>query len=154
MNRLTDEGLARMVSDVAVTMLGNAFMVSTVREVEAGLAARTALITVGEGVLTVGLSCNRRGLVILCAALMAGTGVKVDDALMDDSLRELANMTAGRIKRIMCPEQRLGLPRVVDGSHPAESSAGGWRHVRLRAGTVEMVLWLNDRKGSKWDSIR
>lgn len=157
MRILTDERLAGMVSDAAVTMLGSAFQVSHVLEMDGDRAARTALITVGDGTLTVGLSCDRRGLEILCSAFMAGTGVKVDDALMDDALRELTNMTAGQIKRTMCPNQLLGLPRMVDGSHPTpldHAGGGGWRQVRLRATTVEMVLWLNDRKGSKWDSSR
>jgi hypothetical protein len=133
--RLSDEHLAELVSHVTETMLGIRF---------AGPAAdswRAALLAIGDGAVTVGLSSNQAGCAILGARLFSCAAKEVDVDMVDDSLRELVNMTAGRIKSALMLDLALGLPRVVTdcASLPVTQS---WRVVRLRASTVDLTIWL------------
>ncbi len=149
MMRISDEGLALLISNVTLTMARMGFLVAPACGVDGGWAGRTALVALGDGTLMVGLSCDRRSLERLCAALLAGTGLHADQGLRDDALRELTNMTAGQIKGVLCPDVALGLPRLVDGGPPPED---GWRRVCLHSDDVEVVLWLKESKGRERES--
>src|SRR5215470_14711631 len=96
MPRLSDEKVAELVSHVTETMLGIRFTVA--RPGAAATSWRAALLAIGENAVTVGLSSTREGCATLGAALFSCAANQVDSDMVDDSLRELVNMTAGRIK--------------------------------------------------------
>jgi hypothetical protein len=63
--------------------------------------------------------------------------------MMDDSLRELVNMTAGLVKSSMLLDQALGLPRIMDGRQVPPSPGGEPGHsVILRGREIGLVLWI------------
>ncbi|HKA91643.1 MAG TPA: hypothetical protein VKE22_28465 [Haliangiales bacterium] len=149
MTRISDEGLALLISKVTLTMARMGFLAAPCR-IGRRPIGRTALVALGDGAWTVGLSCDRLSLERLCAALLVGTGLQADEALRDDALRELANMTAGQIKGVLCPDKTLGLPRLMDGAPPPD---GSWRRVCLHSDDVEVVLWLKKSKGTDWEPV-
>lgn len=80
-------------------------------------------------------SCQKLG------ARLFSTAVKdVDVSMMEDTLRELANITAGQVKRAMAIDCALGLPRIVVGSQPWAAQVGGQRLVVLRATSDDIHL--------------
>jgi hypothetical protein len=69
---------------------------------------------------------------------------EVDTAMIDDSLCELVNMTAGLVKATMSLDQALGLPRVIASSHgetPGPKGGVG-QSVVLKADQVGLILWI------------
>lgn len=65
-------------------------------------------------------SCQKLG-----ARLFSVLVKDVDVTMMEDTLRELANITAGQVKRAMSIDAALGLPRIIVGADPWRSSAAG-----------------------------
>jgi hypothetical protein len=141
---LTDDHLARLVSRVTETMTGISFSASSARTIDAALLSHTALLTIGEGILTVGLGSDENGCSKLGSALFCCAAASVDASMRDDSLRELVNMTAGQIKRALVLDWALGLPKVFAGG--AIPDAEALRKVRLQSSGVEMVLLLSELK--------
>jgi hypothetical protein len=140
---LSDDKLAKLVSRVTETMTGISFTVSPTREIDAALFAHAAVLTIGEGVLTVGLASDVIGSSRLGSALFSCAPAHVDAAMRNDSLSELVNMTAGQIKAAMMLDWALGLPKVVVAGAPRPDGPG-WRRVRLRATGVDLVLLLSE----------
>jgi len=139
--RLSDERLAELVSTVTHTMTGMRF--SVVRPAPAEEPGwRAAVLPIGGGLVTVGLSSTEAGCAVLTAALFSCAAHQVEPAMVDDSLRELVNMTAGRIKAALMLDLALGLPRVVTNLDPL-IALPPWRVVRLRAGDVDLNVWLS-----------
>lgn len=73
-------------------------------------------------------SCQKLGARLFSMALK-----DVDVGMMEDTLRELANITAGQVKRAMSIDAALGLPRIIKGAEPWTTSIGGQRLIVLRA---------------------
>lgn len=61
-----------------------------------------------------------------------------DGAMVDDSLRELANIFAGQVKSMVAPEHHIGLPRVQSDS--ASLANREWHGVSFRIGGSNEVL--------------
>lgn len=80
-------------------------------------------------------SCRRLG-----ARLFSMTAGDVDVGLMEDTLRELANITAGQVKRAMSIDAALGLPRIVIGDAPTGVSLDGHQQIVLRADCEDIHL--------------
>ena len=57
----------------------------------------------------------------------------VDVSMMEDTLRELANITAGQVKRAMSIDAALGLPQIIQGEGTWDSSENGRQMIVLRA---------------------
>lgn len=135
------DALARAVSHVTSTMLG--FKVAPVDgQPAAALLWRTATLSIpGQQPISVALSSNESGCAALGLALFACPRESVDPSMIDDSLCELVNMTAGQIRLLMALDQALGLPRV--GAVPVDNE--GWTHLVLTSGPVELVLSLTNR---------
>jgi len=136
------ERLAKIVSSITETMLGISFRADTARGVgTAALCWRTATLRIpGARPLTVGLSSDAAGCVALGAALFAAEAKNVDQEMIDDSLRELVNMTAGLLKSMLRLDQLLGLPRIVEAE--GEPDLKGSQTVVLRANQLGLVLWV------------
>jgi CheY-specific phosphatase CheX len=80
-------------------------------------------------------SCAKLG-----ARLFMVTPAEVDVSMMEDTLRELANITAGQVKRAMAIDSALGLPRIVLGTEPWTVAIGGQQLIVLRAVSDDIHL--------------
>jgi hypothetical protein len=139
--------LASLLSEVTSTMLGIPFAAAHGDERIELLCWRSAILPIGaEEVLQVALASDERGCAILGARMFQVELAEVDASMIDDTLRELVNMTAGMIKRAIGADMSLGLPRIVSESRPDGPLPADWRRVLLRAadGAVELVLFVSD----------
>ena len=139
--------LASLLSEVTNTMLGIPFAAAQGDERIELLCWRSAILPIGVGeVLQVALASDERGCAILGAKMFQVALSEVDASMIDDTLRELVNMTAGMIKRAIGADMSLGLPRIVSESRPDGPLPADWRRVLLRAsdGAVELVLFVSD----------
>ena len=137
------EVLATMVSNVTQTMLGISFVASQGEPPDA-LKWKTAVLPIpGSRPITVGLSSDEPSCTALSAAMFAVAHAEVDSTMVDDSLRELLNMTAGLVKSNLSLDQALGLPtiRPAGVEHPKVSAPGG-AGVVLKAKSLGLFLWI------------
>jgi len=145
------QALAALVSNVTQTMLGISFAArdpgSLVRESPIDLGWRTAMLPIpGPRPITIALSSNKESCAALGAAMFSCPEGEVDSLMMDDSLNELVNMTAGQIKSTLAIDQALGLPKIVGESELKRiGNETQWKSVALRAGAVELVVWIVER---------
>ncbi|WP_248345060.1 chemotaxis protein CheX [Anaeromyxobacter paludicola] len=127
------------------TMLGLSFVPDGGSSELSNLVWRTAVLPIpGSRPITVGLSSDTHGCTTLSAAMFGCAPETVDQSMMNDSLCELVNMTAGLLKSLMALDQALGLPKIVDGGDgvPAVPPTDGQHAVVLRAQQVGLVLWI------------
>lgn len=140
------DALVRAVSHVTSTMLG--FTVAPApgdRPVDQ-LMWRSAVLSIpGHQPVSVALSSNQSGCTALSAAMFACDPESLDPSMIDDSLCELVNMTAGQIRLLMALDQALGLPHVGSGSSADAVHDDGWTRLVLSSGPVELVLSLTNR---------
>jgi len=136
--------MAALVSGVTQTMLGLSFIPDATGRGLESLVWRTAVLPIpGKQPLTVGLSSDHAGCQQLSAAMFGCAHDAVDQSMMDDSLRELVNMTAGLVKSTMALDQALGLPRIMDGKQVPPGPRGEAGHsVVLRGQEIGLVLWI------------
>ena len=139
----TPDKMASLVSNVTETMLGISFEAVSASP-EPRLKWRTALLGIaGQHPLTVGLSSDEPGCKRLGAAMFQCPDDTVDPSMVDDSLCELVNMTAGLLKGTLSLDQSLGLPKVVQGNDARVEQAHRGPHVIvLRAREVGLMLWI------------
>jgi hypothetical protein len=137
---MASDRVARSVSRVTTTMMGKTFRVAVVQAPVARW--RTVVLPIpGARPVTVALSSDRSGCAALAAAMlgMAEDDIGVD--MIDDFMRELANMTAGQLKAELSLDQSLGLPKVRDGdalfAQPAD-----WAHTVLDSDSIHLVVSL------------
>lgn len=137
---IPSERVARSVSRVTSTMIGKTFKVSVV-QVPNPMWRTVVLPIPGKRPVTVALSSDRSGCAALAAAML---GMDEDDIgvdMIDDFLRELANMTAGQLKTELSLDQALGLPKVRDGDELFAKS-GTWNHTILDSDSIQLVVSL------------
>jgi CheY-specific phosphatase CheX len=138
------EEMARIVSSVTHTMFGISF--EAVRSSDAGksLTSRTVMLPIsGKVPLTVGLSSDEPGSIKLGSAMFSVPLKEVDASMMNDSLCELVNMTAGLIRTVLHLDQALGLPKVVASDDPRVLAAQAETNLTvLRAKDVGLMLWI------------
>jgi hypothetical protein len=142
MNLPPPQKMAELVSGVTQTMLGFTFEPDSASTHHA-LAWRTAVLPIaGEVPITVGLSSDQGGCSKLAGAMFACPDEEVDAAMMNDSLCELVNMTAGLLKSQMSLNQALGLPRILSGPDAPEVPKASPHVVVLKAQQLGLVLWI------------
>jgi len=137
--------MAAVVSGVTQTMLGLSFVPDSGATELSHLVWRTAILPIpGFRPITIGLSSDSSGCTTLSAAMFGCAPETVDQSMMNDSLCELVNMTAGLLKSLMALDQALGLPKIVDSvaGVPAIPPTDGQHAVILRAKQVGLVLWI------------
>ena len=138
----TPDKLANLVSGVTQTMCGITFEPDQSTDGTA-LAWRTAVLPItGERPLTVGLSSDENGLGELSAAMFAVPRDQVDSSMMNDSLCELVNMTAGLLKSVLALNQALGLPKVLVGPEAPPVPPKSPHVLILKAKTLGLCLWV------------
>jgi len=138
------EVLARLLSQVTSTMAGISF--SPTEAVLPSMDAQwlTAVLPIaGARPLTIGLASDLVSCQALTAALFSCLPSEVDTAMSSDSLRELANMTAGLIKSSLKLDQALGLPVVRPGAITLFLPPNG-QSVMLRADQLGLLLWVTE----------
>lgn len=123
---MSTERVALCVSRVTSTMLGRTFRASaTPFSVDPW---RSAILPIpGTAPITIAISSDRASCVALAIAMLSIDEDSLDLDMIDDVLRELANMSAGQFKRELALDQALGLPKICD---PASLHAPGarWSH--------------------------
>jgi CheY-specific phosphatase CheX len=132
-----------MVNSVTTTMMDVKFALSG----QSGqrVAYRRAVLPIpGMIPVSVVLACDQASCKLLGAKLFCVTPEEVDVAMIEDTLRELANITAGQVKRAMSLDQALGLPRILEGSESWSSAIEGTQLVHLRAvvGDIQLELQI------------
>jgi len=138
----TSEKLAALVSGVTQTMCGLTFEPDQHADSDA-LRWLTAVLPIpGERPLTVGISSDQESLSHLSAAMFSLPREEVDVSMMNDSLCEIVNITAGLLKSMMSLDQSLGLPRILAGADPTQVPAACPRVVVLRAERLGLALWI------------
>ncbi len=136
------ERLATLVSNVTSTMLGISFVADQGLPPAPVHIWRTALLPIaGARPMTIGLSSDQAGCVVLSGAIFSVASADVDSSMINDSLCELVNMTAGLLKGAISLDQALGLPRVVENATTAEADH---HSVVLRADGLGLVLWIQE----------
>jgi hypothetical protein len=134
--------LATMVSNVTNTMLGISFAPVDAPPNVSG-EWRTALLPIpGARPVVVGLASEAQSANRLSAAMFACPGEEVDQAMRDDSLRELANMTAGLVKNALGLDALLGLPVIKEGAEVPERKP--IESVFVRAESLGLLLWVTE----------
>lgn len=78
--------------------------------------------------------------VALGARMFSVSAGDVDLSMMEDTLRELANITAGQVKRAMALDSALGLPTIIDGALPWRDASSGQQAIVLRADVEDIHL--------------
>jgi len=134
--------MAALVTGVTETMLGLSFAPDKNGNPTDALVWRTAILPIpGSQPITVGLSSDEKGCQQLSSAMFGSP--KVDQSMMEDSLRELVNMTAGLVKSAMALDQPLGLPTIMEGKKVPPHPRGDPGHsVVLRGKEIGLVLWI------------
>ncbi|MDP1829178.1 MAG: hypothetical protein Q8L48_38295 [Archangium sp.] len=133
------DALASMVNAVTTTMMNVKFVLAPATQNVAPFRRAVLPIPgpVPVAVVVSGdeLSCQRLG-----AGLFSVTPAEVDLSMMEDTLRELANITAGQVKRSMSIDGALGLPRIVVGGGAWGGSGSGKQLIVLRADRDDIHL--------------
>lgn len=133
------EAIAGVLTNVANTMLGLCFTAIGELPAPKGVFRTASLPIPGEKPVMVAVSSDENGCLAVCSAMFSCRPDEVDQGMINDSLCEIVNMTAGGIKSILALDQALGLPKIVSGETLKEWN--GSLHIQMRTPTnVELVL--------------
>src|SRR5438876_6603706 len=113
MARLTDPlEMAKLVSDVTDVMCGVTFTPSDRLARGESLSGRMVILSLqGERPIEIVLSCDAQGGRALTAAMWHCPPEEVTPARVDDAIRELLNLVAGKVTRALDVKHTLTVPR-------------------------------------------
>jgi hypothetical protein len=104
---------------------------------------RTAVLPIlGGRAITVAISSDEKGCVTLASGLLQMTPAELDTGMVEDSLRELANMIAGQVKCAMDLDQALGLPKILSSDELENHRREGFHRVTVASENTRLVLWI------------
>jgi hypothetical protein len=136
--------LADLVSGVTETMFGMSFALAPPRDTSPWNTMppwRTVLLPIhGRRPITVAIAADEQGGRMLGSRMFSCDAASVDASMIDDSLRELANIVAGQVKSVMGLDQALGLPTLGDPGQRLEMST--WRAATLQSPAERIVVWV------------
>jgi hypothetical protein len=137
--------LAALVSSVTETMCGLSFAPGSPQELTQQW--RTAALAIGgPKPIVVALSADLASCASIGAAMFGCPADTIDSGMMEDVLRELVNMTAGQVKRMLALDEALGLPRIMTESDLLKAvDPPNVTNTPLSAGGVKLVLWIGPR---------
>jgi CheY-specific phosphatase CheX len=145
--KIPPEKLAALVSSVTETMSGMSFENTGSHPVVDDAQLHTAALSIeGKKPIVVALSADPASCSAIGAAMFGCPADQIDASMMEDVLRELVNMTAGQIKRVLALDDALGLPKMttpgdlMKAVDPAQVS-----NTPLSAGGVKLVVWIGPR---------
>jgi hypothetical protein len=139
--------LASMVNSVTTTMMNIKFrLVSKPSPID---TFRRAILPIpGTVPVSVVIASDKASCHQLGARLFMVTPQDVDLSMIDDTLRELANITAGQVKRAMSLDQALGLPRIVGAAEKWTSAVADEQSIYLSAeGDVHLEVEIARHTG-------
>jgi hypothetical protein len=138
--------LAALVSSVTETMCGLSFAPAGSPQ-ELTQQWRTAALAIGgPKPILVALSADLASCASIGAAMFGCPADTIDSGMMEDVLRELVNMTAGQVKRMLALDEALGLPRIMTESDLLKAvDPPTVTNTPLSAGGVKLVLWIGPR---------
>jgi hypothetical protein len=138
--------LAALVSSVTETMCGLSFSPTGAPQPLSGQWRTAALNIEGKKPIVVALSADPASCSAIGAAMFGCPADTIDVGMMEDVLRELVNMTAGQIKRVLALDEALGLPRIVTETDLMKAvDPPQVCNTPLSAGGVKLVLWIGPR---------
>ena len=145
MKTLETTEIAKIVSQITEPVLGITFSAASSPQTSVSADWKTASLPIhGGNPITVAVAadeaCGRQ----LGATMFATPTEKVDEAMVDDALCELVNMTAGRLKSALRIDQALGLP-TIRPPEILQDGDGTWSQHFLRAGQLNLVLAVATR---------
>jgi hypothetical protein len=145
--KIPPEKIAALVSSVTETMCGLSFENTGTHPVVDDSQVRTAALNIeGKKPIVVALSADLASCSAIGSAMFGCPADQIDAGMMEDVLRELVNMTAGQIKRVLALDDALGLPKMtteqdlMKAVDPPQVS-----NTPLSAGGVKLVLWIGPR---------
>jgi hypothetical protein len=133
------DSLASMVNSVTTTMMNVRFVLAPAVQNIAPFR-RAVLPIPGSAPVAVVVTGDEPSCAKLGARLFSMTPADVDVSMMEDTLRELANITAGQVKRAMSIDSALGLPRIVVGEADWGGPGSGRELIVLRADSDDIHL--------------
>ncbi|MFZ5442979.1 MAG: chemotaxis protein CheX [Myxococcota bacterium] len=133
------DSLASMVNSVTTTMMNVRFGLVPIPELQNPFR-RAVLPIPGPMPVSVVVTGDESSCQALGARLFSVAPSEVDVTMMEDTLRELANITAGQVKRAMALDSALGLPRIVPGNGPWGEVTNGQQQIVLRAESDDIHL--------------
>ena len=141
------EKLASLVSGVTQTMFGMSFRLAASRDVAPWRDDppwTTVLLPIpGKQPVTIAIAADEAGGRVLGGQMFSCGPESLDPGMVDDSLRELANIVAGQVKSAMGLDQALGLPKLVRADGKGEGlSTQPWRTATLESGSTKIVVWV------------
>jgi hypothetical protein len=138
--------LAALVSSVTETMCGLSFSPTGAPQPLGGQWRTAALSIEGKKPIVVALSADAASCSAIGAAMFGCPADTIDVGMMEDVLRELVNMTAGQIKRVLALDEALGLPRIITETDLMKAvDPPQICNTPLSAGGVKLVLWIGPR---------
>jgi len=103
---------------------------------------------IGDPLYIVSARSNEQGGVALASIMFECPTSETDTAMIEDSLRELANILAGQVKSILCKEHQLGLPsRLDDDATLSGSSSWAGARLKLGNGIAEVDIAVSEYAG-------
>jgi CheY-specific phosphatase CheX len=114
-----------MVNSVTTTMMDVKFVLAPAPTQNVAPFRRAVLPIPGSMPVAVVVTGDESSCAKLGARLFMVSAKDVDVSMMEDTLRELANITAGQVKRAMSIDSALGLPRIVVGGEAWGVPGGG-----------------------------
>jgi hypothetical protein len=140
------ETLAQLVCGVTQTMFGERFALGAPERV-APWAQQPPWCAVllpipGERAVQVAIAADRVAGMTLGGWVFGCPTSSVDDSIVLDSLRELANIVAGQVKLAMDLDQALGLPRVVESADWQQLERHPWRAATLDGQQGRCRVWV------------
>jgi hypothetical protein len=128
-----------MVNSVTTTMMNVRFVLAPASQ-DIAPFRRAVLPIPGPMPVAVVVTGDEPSCAQLGARLFSMLPRDVDVSLMEDTLRELANITAGQVKRAMSIDAALGLPRIVAGGADWGGLGTGRQLIVLRADCDDIHL--------------
>ena len=140
--------LAGIATDAAAAMFSLPLSVvdetddAHLAQTHSGASSRHVVILRLHGVpaIFLSLACSHAAGAEIASVIFEVDRKHADASMIDDSLRELANIFAGQVKSMMAPDHEIGLPRVQKDLTALH--AHDWHGVSLRIGEGEQVLDL------------
>lgn len=138
--------LAALVSSVTETMCGLSFAATGAPQPLTSQWRTAALAIEGPRPIMVALSADLASCSAIGAAMFGCPADTIDPGMQEDVLRELVNMTAGQIKRVLSLDEALGLPRIMTETDLMKAvNPPHLCNTPLVAGGVKLVLWIGPR---------
>jgi hypothetical protein len=138
--------LAALVSSVTETMCGLSFAAAGAPEGFTPQWRTAALAIGGAKPILVALSADQASCSAIGAAMFGCPADTIDSGMAEDVLRELVNMTAGQIKRVLMLDEALGLPRIMTETDLMKAvDPPQICNTPLSAGGVKLVLSIGPR---------